>query len=85
MNAKLRKVILERPWTLVTVFFSHELPIHIIVNMALLFFFGLELEKATNAKTVILVYLAAGLIGSMTFPFTRVISSKTNQHAIETR
>ena len=70
-------MILEKPWTLVTVFFSHEVYLHIILNMALLFFFGLELEKITNTKTVISVYLVAGLIGSLTFPLTRSMIQPT--------
>ncbi|MCC5910888.1 MAG: rhomboid family intramembrane serine protease [Clostridiaceae bacterium] len=69
--------ILEKPWALVTVFFSHEVHFHIILNMGLFFFFGLELEKITNAKTVIIVYLIVGLIGSLTFPFTRLIVQRT--------
>lgn len=64
-------MILEKPWTLVTVFFSHEVYIHIIFNMGVFFFFGSKLEKITNAKTVILVYLISGFIGSLTFPFTQ--------------
>lgn len=62
--------ILERPWTLVTVFFSHEVHVHIIINMVVFFFFGSRLEKITNAKTVAIVYLIAGLIGSLAFPLT---------------
>ncbi|WP_422486847.1 rhomboid family intramembrane serine protease [Gudongella sp. DL1XJH-153] len=64
-------MILEKPWTLITVFFSHEVYFHIIFNMALFFFFGLELEKITNTKTVISIYLVAGLLGSLTFLLTR--------------
>lgn len=70
-------MILEKPWTLITVFFSHELPIHIIVNMGLLFFFGLELEKITNAKSVIILYLLAGLMGSLSFPITRMFIGRS--------
>lgn len=59
--------IIKRPWTLVSVFFSHEAPIHIISNMALILFFGTALEKVTNAKTIIIVYMISGFIGSLTF------------------
>jgi len=70
-------MILEKPWTLVTVFFSHEVHFHIIFNMALFFFFGSRLEKITNTKTVIVVYLIAGLVGSISFPFTRSMIQPT--------
>ncbi len=42
-------LILERPWTLVTVFFSQEWFIHILGNMGLLFIFGRQLEKITSS------------------------------------
>jgi membrane associated rhomboid family serine protease len=51
------KIMLEKPWTLFTVFFSHELLIHILLNMVLVFIFGTELYKETNAKVVYLVYI----------------------------
>lgn len=58
-------IIIERPWTLITVFFSHEIHLHIILNMALLFIFGLQLEKITNSKLLFSLYLLAGFIGSL--------------------
>lgn len=70
-------LILEEPWTLVTVFFSHQVLIHIIFNMGLFFYFGSRLEKITNAKTVVMVYLIAGLMGSLAFPFTGLLIERT--------
>ena len=58
-------VIIEKPWTLFSVFFSHQLLLHFLVNMVLLFVFGLELEKITNSKFVISLYVLAGLVGSL--------------------
>lgn len=55
--------VIERPWTLVTVFFSHEIHVHLLVNMVLFFFFGSELEKITSLKTIFLVYLITGFSG----------------------
>jgi membrane associated rhomboid family serine protease len=37
---------LEKPWTLITVFFSHEVIIHLVFNMGILFFFGSSLESS---------------------------------------
>jgi len=59
--------IVKKPWTLITVFFSHEVFIHILANMALVLFFGSAMEKITNAKTVIIIYMISGFIGSLTF------------------
>lgn len=60
-------VIIGRPWTLVTVFFSQERYVHILINMGLFFIFGKELEKITSSKTVFLIYITTGFIGSLTF------------------
>jgi membrane associated rhomboid family serine protease len=68
---------LEKPWTLITVFFSHEVIIHLVFNMGILFFFSSSLEKIANAKTVAVVYLIAGLMGSLSFLFIRLIIQQT--------
>ena len=65
-------LILNKPWTLVTVFLSHEIPVHLLLNMILLFFFGWELEKNTNAKTIFLIYGLAGSMGSLSFPLVGI-------------
>lgn len=59
------KTTLEKPWTLLTVFFSHELPIHVLINMFLILIFGSELYKETNAKVVYIAYILCGFIGSL--------------------
>jgi len=70
-------MIIERPWTLITVFFSHEVHVHLLGNMGLFFFFGSELEKITNSKVVLLVYLIAGFLGSLVIiPVASLIESE---------
>ncbi len=73
--------VIRKPWTLITVFFSHEVLIHIIANMGLFFYFGSRLEKITSAKAVAIVYFIAGLMGSLTFPMTGLIVEQTGQIA----
>lgn len=58
-------MVMSRPWTLLTVFFSHELHIHILLNMLLVLIFGTQLNRATNGMVVWGVYLLCGLIGSL--------------------
>ena len=70
-------VTLKKPWTLVTVFLSHEMFIHLAFNMGIFLLFGSKLEKISGAKTVVIVYLIAGLIGSLTLLFTRLIVQRT--------
>jgi len=65
LNPKIN-MVMQRPWTLVTVFFSHEVLIHILANMGLLLSFGSKLEKITSSKVVFTVYLICGFVGSLT-------------------
>ncbi len=60
------QIAFEKPWTLITVFFSHVLPIHILLNMLLVLIFGTELNKETSAKVLYFAYVVCGFIGSLT-------------------
>jgi membrane associated rhomboid family serine protease len=55
----------ERPWTLLTVFFLHEITVHIALLVGVLLFFGVALEQLVGARHVVLIYLAAGFVGSL--------------------
>jgi membrane associated rhomboid family serine protease len=57
--------VLTRPWTLVTVFFLHDNPGHLVLMLAMLVVFGVALEAITRASHVVLVYVAGGLAGSL--------------------
>ena len=48
--------------------FSHELLIHIALNMFLLLVFGTRLEKAADARVLFSVYVLCGFLGSLTIP-----------------
>ena len=61
-------VILQRPWTLVTVFFSQELHIHLLLNMGMFFFFGREMEKQAGPAAVMGTYMICGFLGSLAIP-----------------
>ncbi len=66
--------IRQTPWTLFTVIFSHELPLHLIINMALVFLFGRELEQIAGSRNVLLVYILPGVLGSLTvIPYANII------------
>lgn len=56
---------LQKPWTLLTVFFSHTIPIHIVLNMFLILIFGTELYKTTNALVFYSAYILNGFLGSL--------------------
>ncbi len=71
-------VIIQRPWTLITVFFSHEIHIHILLNMLLFLVFGSKLEKITNKRIIFAIYFLAGLSGSFVIvPISNLIGNTT--------
>jgi membrane associated rhomboid family serine protease len=55
----------ERPWTLLTVFFLHEILVHIAALVLIMLVFGVALEQLVGARHVVLIYLAAGFVGSL--------------------
>lgn len=60
----------ERPWTLLTVFFLHEISVHIALLVLIMLVFGVALEQHVGARHVVLIYLAAGLVGSLAIVLT---------------
>lgn len=55
----------ERPWSPLTVMFVHELLLHVVLMVLMLAAFGAVLEQASRAVDVLVVYLLAGLAGSL--------------------
>jgi membrane associated rhomboid family serine protease len=80
----------ERPWTLLTVFFLHELTVHIAALVLIMLVFGIALEQHVGARHVVLIYLAAGLVGSLAIALTsealgldeRMVGSSAAFHGI---
>jgi membrane associated rhomboid family serine protease len=80
----------ERPWTLVTVFFLHEIVVHIALLVVVLLAFGVALERLVGARHVVLIYLAAGFVGSLVIVLTagalgldeRMVGSSAAFHGI---
>jgi membrane associated rhomboid family serine protease len=60
---------------LVTNLFVHAGPLHILVNMIVLLAFGLPFEERIGHRKFLLVYLAAGLAGSLVETFLTVGSA----------
>lgn len=54
-----------KPWTLVTVFFAHELPLHLVVNLAILVAFGSRLESRAGAGITSFAYALGGFLGAL--------------------
>lgn len=54
-----------RIWTLVTSVFSHNLFLHILINMYAFYGFGSVLEIVLGVRAFVLFYLLAGIAGSL--------------------
>ncbi len=52
-------------WQLVTYQFMHGGPLHLLVNMLLVFFFGRAIEDALGSKGLLRVYLLSGVVGGL--------------------
>jgi membrane associated rhomboid family serine protease len=54
-----------RFWTLITSIFSHNMLLHIFINMYVLFNFGPVLETLMGPRSFILFFLLCGIVGSL--------------------
>lgn len=81
LHPELREVLLldtqsfeQTPWTLITVFFSQENFFHLLVNTGLLFIFGRNLENIIGGKNILIIYMLAGFLGSLSIiPYVNII------------
>lgn len=76
------KTAMLRPWTIISVFFSHENMVHLLFNMFILWVFGTRLEKATNLKTTLLVYFLSGIAGSLLCLMTNIFFIDLNEYMV---
>ena len=58
---------LSRPWTLVTYFFLHEDPFHILFNLLTLYWFGQIIGDLIGSKRITSLYVLGGLMGGIFF------------------
>lgn len=52
-------------WTLLTYLFLHGSPVHLLVNMLMLYFLGSELERELGRQHYLLLYGLSGLLGGL--------------------
>lgn len=61
-----------QPWTVLTVFFTAEVLIHIAGTVLIIGYFGVRFERFAGSVHVLAVYLLAGLAGSLALVATAV-------------
>jgi len=61
------KLILFRPWTLVTHMFFHTGFFHILINMLYLFWFGRVLENLLGERKTLNTYILSGFAGALLY------------------
>lgn len=77
--------LLYKPWTLITYFFSHDIPspLHVLFNMLGLYWFGMVVQDLIGSKRLTSLYLLGGLVAGITFLFVLNFFSyfSENHHA----
>lgn len=63
------KEMLFKPWTLITYFFLHAGPLHLIINMMILNFSGRIFLTFFSQKQLLGLYLLGGIFAGLTFVF----------------
>ncbi|MCX6395037.1 MAG: rhomboid family intramembrane serine protease [Propionibacteriales bacterium] len=53
------------PWQIVTSIFAHQQPVHLLLNMMVLYFLGPQLEAILGRSRFLSLYLLSGLTGSV--------------------
>jgi len=57
----------QRPWTLLTYFFTHEDPFHVLFNMLFLYWFGRLVDEYLGNRRVVNLYLLGGIVGGIAY------------------
>lgn len=58
---------LTHPWTIITTFFTHMDPFHILFNMMFLYYFGSLIAEYLGSKRLISLYIYGGITGSVLY------------------
>jgi len=59
------RLVLVRPWTLVTYMFLHAGLMHLAFNMLALFFFGPRVEERLGSRSFLILYFLSGISGAI--------------------
>jgi membrane associated rhomboid family serine protease len=61
------QAFLHHPWTILTYMLFHISPIHLLVNMLFLYFFGVVAADCGASRVVVPLYLAGGIFGGVLY------------------
>ena len=57
--------VMQRPWTLLTHMFVHANFNHLLLNMLVLLFFGMELERRVGKTKFLEIYILSGIVAAL--------------------
>ncbi|MCY7351127.1 MAG: rhomboid family intramembrane serine protease [Cytophagaceae bacterium] len=57
----------QKPWTLITYFFTHENIFHILFNMLFLYWFGKLVDEYLGNRRLINLYMLGGILGGVAY------------------
>jgi membrane associated rhomboid family serine protease len=69
-------------WQLLTYQFMHGGPLHLLVNMLLVYFFGRAIEDALGSKTLVRLYLLSGIVGGLVEMIYQVAMQKISPGSV---
>lgn len=61
------RLLLSRPWTLITYMFTHKDILHVLFNMLWLYWFGKIFLEYLDQKKIVAVYLLGGISGALVY------------------
>ncbi|HEX54940.1 MAG: rhomboid family intramembrane serine protease [Candidatus Altiarchaeales archaeon] len=68
--ALIPEFIIEKPWTIITSIFLHADAWHLFLNMFVLYFFGLYLERLVGERNFLRTYFIGGICASAAYLIT---------------
>ncbi|WP_266369219.1 rhomboid family intramembrane serine protease [Tellurirhabdus rosea] len=57
----------QKPWTLITYYFTHVDVFHILFNMLFLYWFGRLVDEYLGSRRLVALYMLGGLIGGLAY------------------
>lgn len=61
------ELLIRQPWSILTYMFLQASPLHLIINMIMIYWFGLILTRTRSDNSIIWTYIVSGICGAITY------------------